>query len=207
MSRPVIPSALIAAAVLALAACSSKEAAKPAAEAAAPAAPAAEAAAPAPAPITADASVIDLMKNTIAPTADALWNAVGSESTAAGTKDLAPSSDAEWAALRQKAQLLVDSAKAIIEDKRVVARPGQKLKDPPGPGDFTPEQAQAAIAKERAPFVAFATAMQGIGNDYIAAIDKKNVEAFTDIGGKLDEVCEACHTKYWYPNAQKPPGL
>lgn len=189
--------------LIVLAACSSKEAATPSAGAAAPAE---EAAAPAPAAITAEASVIDLMKDTIAPTADILWGAVGSESTAAGTRDLAPSTDAEWAALREKAQLLVDAARAAA-DGRVLAHPGQKLKDPPGEGDLSPEQAQAAITKDRAVFVAFAESLQAVGGEYLAAIDKKNVETFTEVGGKLDEVCETCHTRFWYPNAPKPPGL
>ena len=201
-----LSSAIGVATLLVLAACSKKEAATPASEPPAASTATAEAAPAVAAPITKDASVIDLMRNTIAPTADALWGAVGSESTATGTRDLAPSTDAEWAALRQKAQTLVDSAKAIAEAGRMVAHPGQKLKDPPGPGDLSPEQAQAQITKDRAVYVGFATAMQGVGNDYLAAIDKKNVEAITDVGGKLDEVCEACHTRFWYPNAPKPPG-
>lgn len=184
-----------------LASCAKKEDAPPPA-----------AAAPAPASvatttISADASILDLMKGPIATNSDALWNAVGTESTATGTKDLAPSSDAEWAALRQKAQELIDAAKALTTEGRVVAHPGQTLKEPAGKGDFTPEQAQVEISKDRGAFTAFATAMQGVGGEYIAAIDKKDVDAIGEAGGKLDEVCEACHTRFWYPNAPKPPGL
>lgn len=148
--------------------------------------------------------MLDLMAS-IASSAEALWNAVGSVATAEGTKDLAPSTDAEWAALRAKAQELVDATKALTTDGRVVARPGQKLKDPPGPGDLTPEQAQAEIAKDRAVFNGFALAMQGVGDAYIAAIDKKDVAAFSDVGGKLDEVCESCHKRFWYPQSGAPP--
>jgi hypothetical protein len=194
-----LPIAIGAAALLLLGACSSKEAAEQAA--------AAPASAPAAGGISKDASMLDLMKDSIAPAAEALWNAVGSESTPQGTRDLAPSTDAEWTALRQKAQLIIDASKAIAEEGRVVAHPGQKLKDPPGEGDLTPEQAQAAITKDHPAFVAFSTALQAVGSDYLAAIDKKNVEAFMEVGGKMDEVCEACHTRFWYPNAPKPPGL
>jgi hypothetical protein len=112
-----------------VASCSSKDAAEPAAAAAGTSAIS----------ISKDASVIDVMRDVIAPTADALWGAVGSESTTEGTRDLAPSTDAEWAGLRQKAQTLVDASKAIMEEGRVIAHPGQKLKDPPGDGDLSPE--------------------------------------------------------------------
>ena len=41
----------------------------------------------------------------------------------------------------------------------------------------------------------------------VAAIDKRNVDAYQTAGGTLDEVCESCHKRYWYPDAPKPPGL
>jgi hypothetical protein len=185
MSRSVlrIVASMSGAVLLAVfAGCSSREAAEPAA-----------AAAPANT-ISKDASVIDLMKDPIAPTADALWAGV----EPAGT-------DAQWAALRLKAQTLVDAAKAMIEEGRVVAHPGQKLKDPQGEGNLSPEQSQAEISKDRAAYVALATVMQGIAGDYLAAIDSRNVEAFDELGGKLSEVCGACHARYWYPKAATPP--
>jgi hypothetical protein len=186
MSRSVlrIVASMSGVALLAVfAGCSSKEAAEPA-----------TVAAPAASSLSKDASVIDLMKDPIAPTAYALWAAVGPEST-----------DAEWAVLRLQAQTLVDASKAMTEEGRLVAHPGQKLKDPAGEGDLSPEQAQAEISKDRAAYVALATVMQGIGGDYLAAIDSRKVEAFDELGGKLSEVCGACHARYWYPKAATPP--
>jgi hypothetical protein len=166
-----------------MAGCSSKEAAEPAAVVA-----------PAASTISKDASVVDLMKDPIAPTADALWAGVEAGST-----------DEQWAALRQKAQTLVDASKAMIEEGRVVARPGQKLTEPPGEGDLSPEQSQAEINKDRAAYVALATVMQGIGGDYLAAIDSRKAEAFDDLGGRLSEICGACHARYWYPKTAPAP--
>jgi hypothetical protein len=169
------------------ASCSSKEAAEP---------DPAVTAAPAATTISKEASVIDLMRDPIAPASDALW---------AGVEP--PGTDAEWSVLRQKAQSLIDAAKAMVEEDRVVAHPGQKLKDPPGEGDLSPEQAQAEISKDRAAYVALATVMQGIAGDYLAAAQSRKAEAFDDLGGRLAEVCETCHARYWYPKAAKPPGL
>jgi cytochrome c556 len=147
------------------------------------------------------------MLDPIASNAEFLWNAVGSVSTATGTKDLAPSTDAEWAAVRQKAEGLMEAADLLTTDGRVVAHPDQKLKDPPGPGDLTPAQVQAAIEKDRAVFAGFAATLKAAAGAMAAAIDKRDVEAYSTAGGALDEACEACHTRYWYPGAQKPPGL
>ena len=33
----------------------------------------------------------------------------------------------------------------------------------------------------------------------LRAAEAKNVDALYDVGGKIDEVCEKCHKKYW-PN-------
>ncbi len=165
-----------------------------------------EAAAPA-APEPAAKSILDLMHDPIASNADLLWNAVGTVSTETGTKDLAPSTDAEWAALRKQALAIAEAAKLLPMEGRVVAHPDQKLKDPPGEGDLTPAQAQAAIEKDRPAFAAFAVLLENSATAFVAAIDKKDLEAYATACGTLDEVCEACHTRYWYPNAPKPPGL
>ena len=77
---------------------------------------------------------------------------------------------------------------------------------PPAPGDETPAEAQAAIDKDRAAFVVFATALQAVGGEFLAAIDKRDLEAFTTAGGTLNEVCEACHKRFWYPEALTPAG-
>jgi hypothetical protein len=33
------------------------------------------------------------------------------------------------------------------------------------------------------------------------------VDAYLNAGGALDEACEGCHKRFWYPNAPTPPGL
>ena len=190
MARPVLRIVVLmggAALLAALASCSSRDAAQP------------ELTVNAAAPVNSiskDASVIDLMKDPIAPASDVLW---------AGVEP--PGTDAQWSALRENAQTLIDAAKAMVDEARVIAHPGQKLKDPPAAENLSPEQAQEAINKDRAAYVALATVMQGIGGDYLAAAGSTKVEAFDELGGRLAEVCETCHARYWYPKAARPPGL
>lgn len=153
------------------------------------------------------ASVLDLMLDPIDSSADALWEAVATVSTASGTEDLHPRTDAEWKSLRHKALALMEAANLLVIEGRPVAHPGQQLEEAGGPGDFTPAQAQQAVDADRAAFVAFAKALQTASGDLLLAIDKRDIEAYLYAGGILDEACEACHTKFWYPNAIKPPGL
>lgn len=166
-------------------------------------APVAEAkAAFAPQPV---ASMLDLMAGPIDAAADALWDAAGTESTAKGLVDKVPKTDADWAKLRQQAVLLAETANLLMIEGRVVAHPGQSLENPPGEGDFTPEQSLAEINANRAAFNGFAKVMQDTAVTAIKAIDGRNVDGLLEAGGNLDEACEACHKRFWYPNAPTPP--
>ncbi len=44
-----------------------------------------------------------------------------------------------------------------------------------------------------------AHALQDAGLKALAAIDAKNVDGLSDAGEAIDEACEQCHLKYWYP--------
>ncbi len=173
-----------------------------------------EAAAPAPPPLAAvlpgglqpQASVLDLMEDFIDPNADELWESVAIVSTRTGVEEHHPRNDAEWDTQRRKALILMEAANLLVVEGRQVAHPGQKLAQPGGEGDFTPEQAQAAIDKDRGSFVGFAREFQVAAGDMMDAIKKQDTDAFLQAGGVLDEACENCHRKFWYPNAPLPPG-
>lgn len=170
------------------------------------AAPEAAAPAPAPSPLKPVASVIDLMASQVDPTADFLWESVSTVSTTKGIQENHPRTDAEWAEVRYKALQLIEASNLMMMDGRLVAHPGQKLSEPGGQGDFTPEQAQAAVDKDRTTFVAYAEALRGAGELMLQAIEKRDVDAMLETGGSLDEACESCHRKFWYPNSPLPPG-
>lgn len=151
------------------------------------------------------ASVLDLMAGPIDAAADALWDAAGTESTAQGLVDKVPKTDADWAKLRLQAVMLAETANLLMIEGRVVAHPGQTLENPPGEGDFTPEQSLAEINANRAAFNGFAKLMQDTAVTALKAIDTRNVDGLLEAGGNLDEACEACHKRFWYPNAPTPP--
>jgi hypothetical protein len=156
--------------------------------------------------LTPEASILDMMLDFVDPNADDLWESVATVATRAGIEDRHPRTDAEWNLARRRALVLVEAANLLVIADRPVARPGQQLAEPGGAGDFTPAQAQAEIDKNRASFVGFAALLQDASRQLLAAINKRDVEGFLHAGGVLDEACENCHRKFWYPNSPLPPG-
>jgi hypothetical protein len=162
------------------------------------------AAAPPPGPVPV-ASILDLMAGQLAPTADFLWGAVGETSGPKGPIVKQPHTDAEWAEVRRQALILAESASLLAVEGRVVAHPEQKFLNPPGPGDLPPAASQSLIAAERKTWLAYSLALQDTALATIKAIDARDVDAFTEAGGAIDEACETCHKKFWYPEAAAPP--
>jgi hypothetical protein len=151
------------------------------------------------------ASILDLMVDPIDSSADFLWESVATISTLEGVEERQPRTDAEWKVVRQKTLLLMEAANLLVTEGRVVAHPGQQLDEPDGQHDLTPAQAQAEIDKDRAAYVGFARALQDTSGRILGAIEKRDIAAYLDAGGALDEVCEGCHLRYWYPGAVTPP--
>jgi Cytochrome C' len=170
--------------------------------------------APAPAPAKPEpasdlrpvASVLDLMLGVIDPSADTVWESVATISGPKGVEERQPRTDKEWAEVRFKTLLVIEGANMLMVEGRKVAHPGQQLEEPGSTTDFTPAQAQAAIDADRPSFVAFAHALQDAAGSSLAAIEKRDADALLQAGGDMDEACENCHKRFWYPNSPTPPG-
>ena len=186
---------LPAVALMALAACKPAPSDKPATEATSPAT-----AAVMPRP---QASVVELMADIVAPTADAIWGAVGTTEGPKGPVETKPTTDKDWAELRKKVMLMVEATNLLAVPDRAVMLPGQKFTNPPGPGDLTPEKSAAKIKAEWPAFLAFAQTLQNAALGTLKAVDAKDLAAYEEAGGAIDEACEACHKSFWYPEA--PP--
>lgn len=152
------------------------------------------------------ASVLDIMLDVVDHNADILWESVATISGPKGVEERQPRTDKEWAAVRTNALLVIEGANMLMVEGRKVARPGQQLEEPGGATDYTPAQAQAEIDKDRPAFIAFAHSLQDAAGSALAAIEKRDANALLEAGGDLDEACENCHKRYWYPNSPTPPG-
>jgi hypothetical protein len=164
-------------------------------------------AAPSPAqasPIKLTAGVQDIMADMIDPAADFLWASVSTTETAEGVEEKQPRTDEEWKEVRRQAIILAESANLLLMEGRHVAREGRQLEDHGTPGNLTAEQAEQAIAADRASYVAFGQALHDVGAAFLKAADERNVQGILAAGETMDQVCEGCHLKFWYPGQVIP---
>ena len=115
------------------------------------------------------------------PAADVSWGSAGCVITEAGSEDLAPATEAGWARVRHSAA--------------VVAASGNLLLLP---------EAQPAAADQRPAWTEFAGGMVGIAQQAEQAAADQDAEALFAAGGRLYNVCVACHQVFDRPDAQAP---
>ena len=160
---------------------------------------------PADPPFRATSTIRELMQSMVAPSAQGLWDSVGRVSDARGTRDLAPKSTEEWAAVRRHAVSLMESTNLLLIAGRHVAREGQQtLKaDDAEPGsELPPSEIEKRINENWAAWTAMAHNLHGSAWAMLDAIDKKDVARLESTGSDLDGVCESCHLTFWYPPKQ-----
>jgi hypothetical protein len=150
------------------------------------------------------AGIQDIMAHMIDPAADFLWQAVSSTVTAEGVEEKQPRTAEEWNEVRRQAVILAESANLLLMEGRAVAREGRQLEDHGTPGNLTAEESEQAIAADRASYVAFSHALHDVGAAMLKASADRSPQAIVDAGETLDQVCEGCHLKFWYPGQKIP---
>jgi hypothetical protein len=147
------------------------------------------------------ASLQEIMLAEVDTSADGVWNAVETISTTAGNEERQPRTPEEWVAARNAAITLVEATNLLVIDGR---RVGAKEFSAEADGALDSVHIQELIDAKRPAFNAFAAALRQAGLGAIAAIDAKDPAALVKAGGEIDEVCEACHLTFWYPNQVIP---
>ena len=151
------------------------------------------------------ATIKDIMDSMVDPSADYLWESVATIVTKAGTEERRPRTDEDWKKVRRAAVTLVEATNLIVMDGRKVARPGEKSENPGI--ELSPEAIRRVMDDDPATLVTLAHALHDAGLKAVAAIDAKNADALSDAGETIDNACENCHLKYWYPpDAEKIEG-
>lgn len=166
--------------------------------------PAAPVEAPAPGPV-ASASIQEIMKAVVEPASNGVWKPPESISDPA-SKATAAQKDADWLAVRHAAVTLAESANLLVVPGRKTVAAGGKIQDEGQAGNLPSAEIQKLIESDPASFRKYAKALQDATLETMSAIDARNIDALTDKGGKIDEACEACHLKYWYPPAPAASG-
>jgi cytochrome c556 len=147
----------------------------------------------------------DVMDSMVDPSADYLWESVATIVTKAGTEERRPRTDEDWKKVRRAAVTLIEATNLLVMDGRKVAKPGEKSENPGI--ELSPEAIRRVMDDDPATLVKLAHALHDAGVQALAAIDAKNADALSDAGEVIDNACENCHLKYWYPpDAEKIEG-
>lgn len=152
-------------------------------------------ASPTPALPPGTATVNELMNNSIDPAARGLWSAVSYVVTAEGTQETSPQSDADWNALRQHADALMQAAAVLtLPGLRVNAEADVTTPD----FQFTPREIEAAIGANPFPWRGYTQDMQMVTLQILGAIERRDVAEYMELGVTLNQACDGCHAEYWY---------
>lgn len=143
------------------------------------------------------ATVKDIMDSIVDPNADLIWESVSSTVSEKGIEDKMPKTDEEWAQVRRYAIALLESANLLLVPGRQVAKPGQKAED--SNIELEPEEIQAIIDNDRATWLERAHILHDNTLVALKAIEAKDAQALLFAGDGIDQACEGCHIKYWYP--------
>ena|SRR6476659_1352773 len=119
------------------------------------------------------ANVKQLMVASVGPSAEVVFDSVGTVVSAEGTQEIAPKNDEEWATVRNHALMLAESGNLLLM--------GGRLKD-------------------RQKWVELSKAMVETGTEAFHAAENKNAAALLEAGGRMTEVCDHCHELYRPPD-------
>ncbi len=143
------------------------------------------------------ASMEEIMRYMIDPSADAVWDAVVTVVTAEGVVTTEPQTSDDWLMLRRHAVTLIEATDLLLLQGRRVAAEGSRS-ELPGV-DLEPEQIEALLAEDLDSWVGFVAMLHESGLGVLEAIDNADVDALLVAGDLLDVACEVCHVRYWYP--------
>ena len=149
-------------------------------------------------------SIRDLMEGMLDPASDVIFESVATVSTVDGIVERAPSTDDEWATVEHNALELAEAAALLRMPGRHVKRPDQPEPAPvPDAPQLTADQVEEKIASDPELWRSHTMELQKAAVEALTAARSHNVDALFNVGDEIDEACEQCHLKYWYPD-QKP---
>lgn len=146
----------------------------------------------------------EVMDSVVDPAADYIWESVSYQADLKGTHDRRPRTDAEWHEVRRRAVVLREAANLIAVPGRRVATTNKMVE---GGSPLEVDDIQKRLDAKHDALVGFAGGLRGIAQQLVEAADRHDVDAITNLGGTLDEVCEACHRAFWYPNDPLPRSI
>lgn len=124
-------------------------------------------------PIKSVATLGEVMHDIVIPSAEVVWDSVGTIYTAKGVEEIRPKDEGEWVRVEQSATALTEAANLLMMEGRA------KDKDKWYQRSIALREAGAAVHK---------------------AAKARNAEAVFETGGYLFDACQGCHFEYRFKN-------
>jgi len=115
------------------------------------------------------ATVKQIMRAIVMPSAATVWNSVATTISHAGIVETKPQNDEEWATVAASAAALAESANLLLADHRA-----------PDKGDW----------------VTMARAMADAANVARKAAEAKSTDGILEVGEIINKTCDNCHGRY-----------
>jgi cytochrome c556 len=155
-------------------------------------------------PSPAPANLHELMKNIVAPQTQVVWDIGNNALDDQGNPDASKLKAADWTKIATAAGKVKQASQTLAQaDKIVAAGPGQKIEGEGNADAFGAKDVQKVLDADPKVFRAFAQQLAASMDEVITSAQTKNATKLADVSGRLDQVCEACHMKYWYPNQKQ----
>lgn len=143
-------------------------------------------------------TIRDVMDSIVMPSADVIWNAVAVNVSAEGVTEIAPETDEDWERIRRAAVMLAEATNVLAIPGRPVARPEPDAEV--AEGDLSPAEIEALLKTDWPAWTAHLHVLHQTAMETIQAIDARDADAVTEVGGSIDAACESCHVQFWYPD-------
>jgi hypothetical protein len=144
-------------------------------------------------------SVKELMKYTLDPASDFIFDAVKIETTRKGTVERVPKTDEDWEKIRVGAVTIAEGA-YLLKVPRPFAPPGDENNSTgPDASELSPAQIKAKLEQDPVLWNAKIEALRNVGLEVLDIVKNKRTAELWDASYNLDQACESCHLQYWYP--------
>jgi hypothetical protein len=117
-------------------------------------------------------SIKQIMVAGVGPSAEVVFDSVGTVVSAEGVQEIAPKNEEEWANVRNHALMLAESGNLLLMGGR---------------------------AKDRGKWAELSRAMIATCTEAFHAAEARNAAALLEAGGRMTEVCDQCHELYRPP--------
>jgi hypothetical protein len=148
-------------------------------------------------------SVKELMRYTIDPISDNVFDAVTYEATKKGVVETVPKTDEDWEKVKIGAVTLAEAI-YLLKLPRPWAPPGDVNNSTgPNPPELSPTQIQAKLDADPVLWDAKIQALRNVALSIMDIADKRDAKELFELSETLDKACESCHLEYWYPGDRK----